>query len=215
MSVMSFGDGSTGGSGGTKPLWIVLASRSPRRRELLQAANMPHILRVANVDETAHPGEQPVEYVRRVAREKALAVEQAPDEAVIAADTTVVAQGEMLGKPLSHADCLRMLRLLQGRDHEVITGVCIRHGDWITVEHEATRVWFAPMTESEIEAYAETEEPADKAGGYAIQGIASRYIVRIEGSYSNVVGLPVALVWRELERLRNFLSSRSSSRSEE
>ncbi len=144
------------------------------------------------------PGEEPVDYVRRVAQDKALAVPCDAGEIVIAADTTVVCASEILGKPASPEDARRMLGLLSGRRHDVITGVCIRTPEALTVRHEVTGVWFATLTEEDIAAYAATGEPMDKAGAYAIQGIASRYITRIEGSYSNVVGLPVALVWREL-----------------
>jgi septum formation protein len=190
-------------------LAIVLASQSPRRRELLQSAGIPHTTRAAAVDEAVKPGESPVDYVRRLARKKAFAVPCASHEIVIGADTTVVCGGLILGKPENDQDARRMLRALAGQRHEVITGVCLRHGARVTVEHEITGVWFEELGDADIESLLAGGEGMDKAGAYAIQGIASRYIARIEGSYSNVVGLPVALVWRELTRLTSYLSGAS------
>ena len=185
---------------------LVLASQSPRRRELLAAAGWHHVVRIADVDERVIPGEAPAAYVCRVARDKAHAVDRAKDEVVLAADTTVVCDGEILGKPADDADATRMLRLLSGKAHHVITGVCLLCGTSEVVDHATTRVWFHSMNAPEIEEYVRSGEPADKAGAYAIQGIASRYIERIDGSYSNVVGLPIALVWRELKKLKSFPS---------
>ena len=185
---------------------IVLASQSPRRHELLTSAGIEHIVRVANIDETAQAGEDPVDYVRRMAREKALAVDCSPDEIVLAADTTVVVEDQLFGKPADDAGAFRMLRLLSGKRHEVITGICLRHAETIRIRHASTAVWFAALTDREILHYIASGEPAGKAGAYAIQGVASRYIERIEGSYSNVVGLPISLVWRELTLLRNLPS---------
>ncbi len=185
---------------------LILASRSPRRRELLKAAGIAHSVRVAGVDEAPHPGESPVDYVRRVARDKACAVARSKDEIVLAADTTVVCDGQILGKPANGADARRMLHLLSGKSHDVITGICLLYGESLVLDHAATRVWFERMSDDEIGSYVDSGEPDDKAGAYAIQGIASRYIERIEGSYSNVVGLPVALVWRALNKIKNSLS---------
>lgn len=182
---------------------LILASQSPRRRELLNAAGIEHRVRVVPVDETILPGEEPSAYVRRLAREKAYAVPRAPDEIVLGADTTVVCQGHILGKPADDEDAARLLRLLSGQAHDVTTGICLLHGTASIVEHATTRVFFGLISEQRIAEYVRSGEPRDKAGAYAIQGIASRYIDRIEGSYSNVVGLPVALVWRALERIRN------------
>jgi septum formation protein len=182
---------------------IVLASGSPRRSELLTAARIPHVVRPSDIDESILPGENAIEYVRRIAREKNLARIGDAAEVVIAADTTVVVDGQILLKPSDEEDARRMLRLLSGSAHQVITGVCIRRGGAIWVGHDVTTVTFAAITDDEITELIASGEPMDKAGAYAIQGIASRYVERIEGSYSNVVGLPVAMVWREL---RNFLS---------
>lgn len=175
---------------------LVLASQSPRRSELLKSAGIPFRVQAANIDETPLPGETPVEHVRRLAREKAEAV---PGELVLGADTVVVVDGQILGKPVSGADAVRMLELLSGRKHEVITGICLK-GREVVVDHESTGVFFAALTEQEIAEYVASGEPMDKAGAYAIQGLASRFVERIEGSYSNVVGLPVAMVYRYLRR---------------
>lgn len=176
---------------------IVLASASPRRSELLRAAGIPFIIRVANVDETQWPDEAPHLYVARLSRTKAFAVVQ-PDEIVLGADTTVVIGNETAGKPVNIDDAERMLRLLSGHWHEVLTGVSLVRNDEVQTEVAITRVKFAPMSEAEINWYATSGEPADKAGSYAIQGLASRFVERLEGSYSNVVGLPMETVYRML-----------------
>jgi len=178
---------------------LVLASQSPRRAEILRNANIPFTVRVAEVDETSFEGERPGPYVRRLAEAKARAVGAAPGEVVLGADTTVVAAGEILAKPADEADAQRMLRLLSGRRHEVLTGICLRRGDEVLCDQAATAVWFAPLTEEEIRQYVSSGEPMDKAGAYAIQGLASKYVERIEGCYFNVMGLPVSLVWRHLK----------------
>jgi septum formation protein len=183
---------------------IVLASKSPRRSEILRAAGIPFVVRTAEVDESLLPGEEARHYVMRLAKAKALAVEALPDEVVLGADTTVVAGSEILGKPEDAADARRMLLLLSGRRHQVMTGVCLRRGDLTEVDCAVTDVQFAAMTTEEIEVYAASGEPLDKAGGYAIQGFASRYIERIDGDYSNVVGLPVSLVYRMTRRSAAF-----------
>jgi septum formation protein len=177
---------------------LVLASQSPRRAEILRQAGIPFTIRTAPVDETPLPDEQPVDYVVRLAERKALAVPAGPEEIVLGADTTVVVEGEMLGKPADAADASRMLAALAGRRHEVLTGICLRRAAGIVRDFASTEVWFAPMSDAEIDAYVASGEPMDKAGGYAIQGFASRYIERLEGCYFNVVGLPVALVYRHL-----------------
>ncbi len=147
------------------------------------------------MDETPLPDESPVDYVRRLARAKAEAV---AGELVLGADTVVVAGGQILGKPKDASDAIRMLRLLSGRAHVVITGICLS-GKITVQDHDTTTVIFAQLSEREIWDYAATGEPMDKAGAYAIQGRASCFVERIEGSYSNVVGLPVALVYRLLK----------------
>lgn len=181
------------------PRMIVLASQSPRRSEILRNAGFDFEVRPANVEEIPGESEAPPAYVQRLAREKARAVEASPREFILAADTTVAAAGHILEKPHSVEDASRMLRLLSGRTHQVLTGVCLRHGgrEWCGVE--STQVRFVELTEAEILAYARSGEPMDKAGGYAIQGLASKYIDRIEGCYFNVVGLPVSLVYRFLK----------------
>jgi len=180
---------------------LVLASQSPRRSEILRQAGIPFTVRVASVDETPLRGEPPVDYVKRLAALKAQAVSAAPGELVLGADTTVVAEGDMLGKPEDAIDACRMLRLLSGRRHEVITGICLRRNSELVCDHATTAVWFTAMSDREVAEYAASGEPMDKAGAYAIQGLASKFIERIEGCYFNVVGLPVALVYRHLTRL--------------
>jgi septum formation protein len=180
---------------------LILASRSPRRADLLRAAGFDFVVRVADIDETPRAGELPRDYESRLAYEKAHAISAAPDEIVLAADTTVVVDNEILGKPEDAADAVRMLTALSGRAHEVITGICLRQGENIVRGVDVTGVWFSSLSPEEIEAYVASGEPMDKAGAYAIQGLASRFIPRIEGSYSNVVGLPVALVSEALSKL--------------
>jgi septum formation protein len=174
---------------------LILASRSPRRSELLKAAGISFEVLAADIDETPHANESPIAYVERLALAKAHAVlALRPDAVVLGADTTVTIDGEILGKPVDEPDAVRMLQLLQGRVHDVHTGVSLISAASIKSAVDTTRVWFAPMTDEDIRWYVATGEPVDRAGAYAIQGFASRFIPRIEGSYSNVVGLPVALV---------------------
>ena len=200
---------------------IILASASPRRAELLRAAGIEFDVIPANADETAHPGETPEAYVRRVAEAKATNVlRRASGQLVLAADTVVVVDGVILGKPVDRDDAKRMLRMLSGRVHEVITAVTLlsgadplgpRGGPGPTsppassrqakarpavTRVDLTTVEFAPLAEDDIEWYVATGEPDDKAGAYAIQGYASRFVTRIAGSYSNVVGLPVGTLFQ-------------------
>jgi septum formation protein len=176
---------------------LVLASASPRRQELLRNAGLAFEVQPANVPERVVAGEGAKDCAERLAREKALAVAlQRPQDPVLGADTIVAVDGHLLGKPTDAVDATRMLRLLSGRDHEVITGVCLVVKGQPFVASETTRVTVDRITDQEIADYVATGEPMDKAGAYAIQGIASRWIPRIEGDYSNVVGLPVALVYR-------------------
>ena len=177
---------------------LILASQSPRRQDLLRQAGIPFRVAVPGIPEVRLEGECPAAYVERLAREKALAAAAAPEDWVLAADTTVTLDDHVLEKPVCERDAARMLRLLSGRVHEVMTGVCVRHGGRLLSAVETTRVEFAALTEDEILAYARSGEPLDKAGGYAIQGLASKFIPRIEGCYFNVVGLPVARVYRML-----------------
>ncbi len=178
---------------------LILASQSPRRREILERAGIPFTVRVADVDESVRDGEAAQSYVRRLATRKAVAAGR-PGEVVLGADTTVVVDWEILAKPTDAADAARMLRLLSGRSHEVITGTCLKVGGQLYIDAETTVVRFRAMHETEIAAYVATGEPMDKAGAYAIQGGASRYIDRIEGCYWNVVGLPVAKIYAQLRR---------------
>jgi nucleoside triphosphate pyrophosphatase len=174
---------------------VILASRSPRRAELLAAAGFAFEVLAIDVDETPMAGEDPKAYVVRLAIDKASRVAaRRPEEVVLGADTTVVVDGHILGKPADGAEAGEMLRLLRGRMHEVHTGVAIIDASGVRSAVETTRVWFDAMTDEDISAYVASGEPVDRAGAYAIQGLASRFIPRIEGSYTNVVGLPVALV---------------------
>jgi septum formation protein len=177
---------------------VVLASQSPRRGEILRQAGIEFTVRPANVDESVQPDEGAEAYVRRLAEAKALAVDAAPDEIVLGADTTVALDHHLLGKPADRTDAVRMLRLLSGRRHEVVTGICLRQGSRIVHDAAVTLVWFIHLNDAEIEEYVASSEPMDKAGAYAIQGLASKFIEKIDGCYFNVVGLPVALVYRRL-----------------
>lgn len=195
---------------------LVLASASPRRQELLRAAGIAVTVQPTNLPEVPLEGEAPKAFAERLAREKAWAVfKQRPNDFVLGADTIVVVGKEILGKPTDAADAGRMLKMLSGRSHEVTTAVCLMGprpaasaeanpgaaakaeslGD---IRSETTSVKMNELTDEEIQAYIATGEPMDKAGAYAIQGMASRWIPRIEGDYSNVVGLPIALVYRML-----------------
>ena len=180
---------------------LVLASASPRRAELLRQAGIAFTTAAADLDETPRPGEAPAAYVRRLAEEKAAAVARRhPEAVVLGADTTVVVDGAILGKPADTAEATAMLERLQGRAHEVLTGVAVTSVAGTDSDVAATTVWIAPMSAAEIAAYVASGEPMDKAGAYAIQGRISRWITRIDGSYPNVVGLPVAVVHALLAR---------------
>jgi septum formation protein len=179
---------------------LVLASASPRRAELLRAAGIPFEVGAVDIDETFRPGEKPEHAVARVAEAKAAACAALhPGAIVLGADTTVVIRGQTLTKPVDAADAARMLRLLSGRSHDVLTGVCLGHLGRRLVHVEPTRVQMAHLGETEIAWYISTGEPLDKAGAYAIQGIASRFVEGIQGSYSNVVGLPISSVYELLK----------------
>ncbi len=179
---------------------LVLASASPRRAELLRAAGIDFDVQPANIDEAMIAGESPAEYVSRLAEGKARAVHELDgSRTVLAADTAVVVDGHILGKPLDEGDAGRMLGMLSGRTHEVLTAVSIFHpGQIVDTRVDTTVVEFAPLSEADISWYVSSGEPMDKAGAYAVQGLASRFVTRIEGSYSNVVGLPIALVYQML-----------------
>ena len=179
---------------------IILASASPRRAELLRAAGIDFDVQIADVDEATVSGESPDAYVSRVAEAKARVVhERDGTQTVLAADTAVVIDGEILGKPAGEQDARRMLRTLSGRAHVVLTAVSVfRPGQIVDTRVETSTVEFAPLSDSEIDWYVSSGESMDKAGAYAVQGLASRFVTRIDGSYSNVVGLPVALVYQML-----------------
>jgi septum formation protein len=181
---------------------LILASASPRRQELLRSAGIPFKVQPADIDEAPLAGEGARACAERLAREKARAVhKEYPEDFVLGADTIVVIDDTMLGKPRDDEDAARMLRLLSGKTHAVITGVCLAGPQaFETSTSENTLVTMCEISESEIRAYISTREPMDKAGAYAIQGIASRWITRIEGDYSNVIGLPVAKVYTMLRK---------------
>jgi septum formation protein len=199
---------------------LVLASASPRRQELLRNAGVAFIVHPTNIPEAPQPGESGRDCAERLARQKALAAfHDRPEDFALGADTVVIVESEILGKPRGEADAMRMLRLLSGRTHQVITGVCLI-GPPLKTENkkpgtgfedirfegsriedtrsETTLVTMTAFTDEDIQAYIATGEPMDKAGAYAIQGAASRWIPRIEGDYFNVVGLPVSLVYQML-----------------
>ena len=170
---------------------VILASQSPRRRELLGLTGLDFIIRAADIDETMDETKPPEEEVARVSRLKALAVAREPDDVVIAADTIVVCEGKVLGKPRDEADAFRMLSLLSGRNHQVMTGMTVLQGDEIVTHTEVTRLRFRNLLPGEIRAYIASGEPMDKAGAYGIQGGAALFCTRMEGDYYNVMGLPV------------------------
>jgi nucleoside triphosphate pyrophosphatase len=179
---------------------LVLASASPRRAELLRNAGIPFVVAPSDVPEVRQPNESPEQMVRRLAREKAAAVMKVyPGRMVLGADTDVVVDDKVLGKPQDADDAKAMLRLLSGRTHVVMTGVTLLGSAVDDTRVESTAVTFADINDEEISAYVASGEPMDKAGAYAIQGVASRWIPRIEGCYFNVVGLPVPLVYRMLK----------------
>jgi septum formation protein len=187
---------------------LILSSASPRRAEILRGAEIPFEICPAAVDESLLPAESPSDYVRRLALAKAKTAAQAgcardSDVVFLGADTVVLSGGEIFGKPTSSADARRMLQRLSGTVHTVHTGIALYRpvGHVERVAEEITRVTFAPMTAAEIDAYVATQEPMDKAGAYAIQGAAGRYITKIEGCYFNVVGLPLARLWALLRDL--------------
>ena len=183
---------------------LILASASPRRAELLASAGFDFDVVPADVDETAHPGEDPARYALRVATAKAHRVAAGqPRRVILAADTVVVAGGRMMGKPVDDGDAERMLRQLSGVVHDVLTAVVLVDDGRSASEVVNTRVHFVPLSDADIRWYLATREPEGKAGAYAIQGRAARFIDWIEGSWSNVVGLPVASVFRLLGRAGN------------
>jgi septum formation protein len=183
---------------------LILASRSPRRAEILDSVGWSYEIIVAGVDETLRSGERPLDYVQRLALAKAEAVSAKVERGlVLGADTTVVVDGQILGQPTDSDDARRMLRLLNGRWHEVVTGVALVPAGSAQrqVSHQITRVRFAELTNDEIDWYVSTHEPMDKAGAYGVQGKAALFIEEIQGDYFNVVGLPIRLVYEMATRI--------------
>lgn len=176
---------------------LILASQSPRRRELLERAGIPFTVRPSGVPEQPGPGESAADYVRRLSREKASSVE---GEFVLGADTVVVVDDEILEKPEDEAHAVAMLRKLSGRAHSVLTGLYLKRGAQSYSEICETKVYVSDLSDGEIKDYVASREPMDKAGAYGIQGLASKFVHRIEGDYNNVVGLPVSLVYSLLKR---------------
>ncbi len=180
---------------------LILASASPRRKELLGLFHIPFEIRVADIDETMDPEKTPFDEVARVSGLKAAALNVTPDDVVVAADTIVVCEGKVLGKPRDEADAVSMLRLLSGRDHQVMTGVTVRCGQNSRTFTEVTDIHFRELTEKEIHAYVASGEPMDKAGSYGIQGGAALFCTRMVGDYYNVMGLPVCRLGQVLREM--------------
>ncbi len=176
---------------------LILASQSPRRRELLGLFRRDFTVKVADIDEKMDGN--PFDEVARVSRLKAQAIPCGSDEVIVAADTIVVCQGQILGKPKDEADARRMLRLLSGRDHQVMTGMTVRSREKTVTVTEVTDIHFRPISDAEIDAYIATGEPMDKAGSYGIQGGAALFAEKMVGDYYNVMGLPVCRLWQILQ----------------
>jgi septum formation protein len=181
---------------------VILASQSPRRRELLTLVGIPHEVRPADIDETYFPGERPWDHAERLAREKAAVIaRQEPDAVVIGSDTIVVVDGDVLGKPADEPEARRMLRRLADRSHVVMTAVAVVWRGETRSGVEQVGVDFHPLTDAEIDAYIATREPMDKAGAYGIQGFGAAIVARVDGDYFAVMGLPVQRVVRMLREL--------------
>ncbi len=180
---------------------VILASQSPRRRELMGLFPFPVTIRVADIDETMDPGKAPRDEVARVSHLKARAVEREPGDVVIAADTIVVLGSTVLGKPKSEAQAREMLRALSGRDHQVMTGMTVLRDKTAVTVTEVTDIHFRPLLDTEIDAYVRSGEPMDKAGAYGIQGGAALFAEKMVGDYYNVMGLPVCALWKILYQI--------------
>ena len=180
---------------------LILASASPRRKELLGLFHIPFEIRVADIDETMDPAQKPFDEVARVSGLKAAAIPHAAGDVVVAADTIVVCEGRILGKPHNEAQAQAMLRLLSGRDHQVMTGVTVIRDDTVRSFTEVTDVHFRELSDKEIRAYVATGEPMDKAGAYGIQGGAALFCTRMVGDYYNVMGLPVCHLGQVLREM--------------
>ena len=180
---------------------LILASASPRRKELLEKFGVPFIIRVADIDETMDPAKAPFDEVGRVSRLKAMATPRGADDILIAADTIVVCEGKVLGKPHDAEEAAEMLRLLSGRDHQVMTGCTVLRGEKSVIFTEVTDLHFRELTEKEIARYVASGEPMDKAGAYGIQGGAALFCERMVGDYYNVMGLPVCRLGQVLKEI--------------
>ena len=180
---------------------LILASQSPRRRELMGLFSLPFVIRTQAVDETMTPGEDPRDGVARLSRSKAMAVAREPEDTVIGADTVVVCQGKVLGKPRNPEEAVEMLSLLSGRTHTVMTGLTVCRGTRCVTVTEVTEIRFRSLSREEIERYVRTGEPLDKAGAYGIQGGGALFVEHIRGDYYNVVGLPVCRLWQLLRQV--------------
>lgn len=178
---------------------VILASQSPRRKELLSLLQIPFTVRAADIDESMASQADPAAEVARVSRLKAEAIPASPDQIVIAADTIVVCDGQLLGKPRDEDDAFRMLHMLSGRAHQVMTGLTVRRGDTVRSYTEITDVYFRPLSEEEIRAYIRTKDPMDKAGSYGIQSGGAVFVEKLSGDYYNVVGLPVCRLYQILK----------------
>ena len=189
---------------------LILASGSPRRKELLSLFRIPFTVVPADVDETMDPAKAPCEEVARLSAKKARAVKREPDDVVIAADTIVVCEGKVLGKPKSEENAYHMLSLLSGRDHQVMTGCTVLRGEKSETFTEVTDLHFRTLSEREIRAYIASGEPMDKAGAYGIQGGAALFCRRMEGDYYNVMGLPVCRLWQTLQSIAPELTEEHS-----
>jgi septum formation protein len=180
---------------------LILASQSPRRKELLGLFHIPFTIAVADIDETMDPTKDPAREVARVSRAKAMAIPREIEDVVIAADTIVVLDGTVLGKPKNAAHAEAMLTALSGKDHQVMTGVTVLRGEKILTHTEITDIHFRPLSQKEIRAYVTSGEPMDKAGAYGIQGGAALFAEKMHGDYYNVMGLPVCRLWQMLQQI--------------
>lgn len=180
---------------------LILASQSPRRKELLGLFHIPFTVTVADIDEAMDPAKDPALEVARVSRAKAMAIPRTPEDVVIAADTIVVLDGTVLGKPKDTAHAEAMLTALSGKDHQVMTGVTVLRGEKILTHTEITDIHFRPLSQKEIRAYVASGEPMDKAGAYGIQGGAALFAEKMHGDYYNVMGLPVCRLWQMLQQI--------------
>ena len=180
---------------------LILASQSPRRRDLMGLFHIPFAVCSADIDETMDPGKDPAAEVARVSRAKAEAISRTGEDVVIAADTIVVLDGRILGKPTDEADAAAMLSALSGRDHQVMTGLTVLRGDTALTRTEISHIHFRPLSQKEIAAYVATGEPMDKAGSYGIQGGAALFAEKLHGDYYNVMGLPVCALFQMLREI--------------